>query len=53
MTKTCATCAHGNGEGTIRFCAIKNGAAYDATAVCALYEEGIIIQSIDPDEEDE
>lgn len=34
MTQTCSSCAHGAGEGTIRFCQVKNGAAFDANATC-------------------
>jgi len=34
VTKTCDSCAHGAGEGTIRFCQVKNGAAFDANATC-------------------
>lgn len=33
-TKTCDTCAHGEGEGTIRFCRVKNGAAFHANTRC-------------------
>lgn len=33
-TKSCATCAHGTGEGTIRFCRVKGGWAFDASTTC-------------------
>lgn len=34
MTKTCDTCVHGDGEGTIRFCRVKGGAAFDVNTQC-------------------
>ncbi len=39
MTKTCDTCVHGEGEGTIRFCRVKGGAAFDANARCDWWTE--------------
>lgn len=39
MTQTCDTCAHGAGEGSIRFCQVKNGAAFDMNTRCDWWTE--------------
>lgn len=37
--KSCATCINGDGEGTIRFCRVKGGAAFDVNTICDLWTE--------------
>lgn len=52
MNENCSTCKHSSGEGTIRFCDAKCGAAFDSTATCILYEPVLSMRSIESDEED-